>query len=843
MKHLLALLDIKRSERTGTVQLFIITALFSTSASIGRSIGMTLLVGHAGESILPGIFIAIDVLVMIGSIRYASITRSQSASTILAHLLIAFILLNVVFAGLFYLRTAWVFSVFFVLFSTLQILIFVHLSSFIASYFSAIQLRRLLPIILAGTSIGGSFGGGIILLCSVFISAESMQWLVAAPCVGAWFMLHRLNRTLSPIIQHDQTSHNTLLDDLRHSGRFIRHSTLMFWLSLSFIFFVLASRLLEFEYQGIIYPQQFPDLQQRTAFFGRYELIANLAGLFVQLVLVRWLLARSGVAASNLIYPLLTLCVSVGLLVHPSFLFGVVAHFVNQELRQAIRSPACSLLFNAIPDQFWGGCKAYLHGLVFPLATLAASGLMLGLQASLSADDLPFVLSLFVLLFSVGGLSVALHLGQAYRRGVFERLSRDSCYQQTEKVEPEAKIHDMLHSHQPQQQLIALHMVASLQAETCIYQVGKTLVESRSTAVKIACADTLSLFPQAAVSATYLLRALRFERHPDIVDKILENLSTFTRTDILQTLRPFLWHPNPQVFVRAFRCAYRNQHFPHKMALQEQFLLRFAAASSAHQQILIHGFTALPSTTASTHLQTTIRETTGSLKAHALDILLHMQDKLAKTYYPDLIALVAQQQPEGQQIGLTHLLNVRHIQHWPLVITQLKSTDMNIRSAAVELIRTHIASIRNTLFQRLLSTQHAGLSNGILSVLFSTLSRSEKHILWEKAEQHFSTYADTTLAILNTNLSSAKHTQLAQQQENALGFYLLTLLYQTQGEPTGYADLLSGLLSNNKRLLGHALEALSQLPKHAKKKRLIDIFETYVIHQQYAQAQRAIVDY
>jgi len=839
MNRLLSFLDIRHSERSGTLQLFFITALFSISASIGRSIGMTLLVGHAGEAILPSMFMVVDVCVMFGSVVYASLTRTHTSSAILGYFLLAFILLNGLFAGLFYISSAWVFSTFFVLFSTLQILIFVHLSSFIASYFSAIQLRRLFPVILAGISIGGSVGGGVIIGSSLCLSPERMQWLVALPCILAWLMLHRLKRNLSPIIQLQHTRSN-LLDDLRNSGRFIRHSALMFWLSLSFIFFVLASRLLEFEYQGIIYPQQFPDLQQRTAFFGRYELFANVAGLLTQLIVMRWLLTRTGVASSNLIYPLLTLCVSLGLLIHPSFLLGIVAHFVNQELRQAIRSPACNLLFNAIPDQFWGGCKAYLHGLVFPLSTIAAACLILVLQAYLPTEQLSFALSLGALVCSMGGLSVALYLGTAYRRGVFERLSQTPLNYGQDKMEPETKIQAMMHSQQPQQQLLALDMIVSLQAESCVYQVGKTLVQSRSTQVKIACADTLSRFPNTHISATYLLRALRFERHPDIVEKILKNLQAFPQTDLAQTVRPFLWHPNPHVFVRAFRCAYENVHFTDKMSLQTQFLLRFSTAKAAQQHILIPGFYAFPRATAQAHLQTTIDTTSGPLQAQALDILLHQQATLAVTYYPHLIALIKQQDPTAQHAGLTHLLDVPQIQHWPLIMDSLKSPHSNIQQAATELIRYHIADVRDVLFAHLLQSHHESLCQHILSVLFSTLSRAEKQTLWQTAEQHFSRYGETLVSLSHTDKRDDQYGVLQNRQKHALGFYLLTLLYQTQGEPMGYQDLLIGLLSTDKSVLGNALEALSQLPKHPKQQRLMTIFETYVLHQAYAQAHHAI---
>jgi ATP/ADP translocase len=420
------LLSIKPNEWKSVLYFFLITLTFSFGASIARSIGMTLVVQHLGGENLPQIFMLIDLCAMFGFIAYAKYTKRVSGLDILGFFLLSVAIFSVLGMALFMLEYRWVYGFFMVGFYFFYILISIHVGSVVASYFTSVQLKRVTGFINTGMPIGGALGGGVLILLLQFIPPQWLVLMLGLAALAAFGLVRLVHAKLSPVRAGHALSKSgkPLLQEFSGAFSYIIHSRLMLYMSLGLILFVLCNKLLEYQYQALIYPKEFPDATQRATFFATYELVANLLWLSIQLFFTSRIIVRLGVGASNLLHPIMATLVSIGLILHFGFYAGFLAQFVNQEMRGALRTPANNLLFNAIPPNMWGITKAFLNGIVFPLSTFAASTSLLLMRNYMDDDQLMFLLPLLSLFLAVIGIAVALPQWAAYNEGVFGQLKR-----------------------------------------------------------------------------------------------------------------------------------------------------------------------------------------------------------------------------------------------------------------------------------------------------------------------------------------------------------------------------------------------------------------------------------
>jgi len=358
-------LAIRPNEQDGVLYFFLILLVFSFGASFARTIGMTLLVEKVGGDKLPVMFIFIDLAVMIGSLLYAHYTEKFSGLAIFGFFLLSTTLFSLIVQLLFFVtaywspQSNWVYGFFFVGFFFFYVLISIHAGSVVASYFTAVQVKRVTPVINAGMPIGGALGGTSLIVClNVFhFQPEQLITVLGIACLCAFGLLRLVNARLSPVRTTGNNaqvkSQKNPLIELMDAFKYIIGSKLMIYMSLGFIFFVIANKLLEYHYQTIIYPTVYKDATERATFFATYEVFANLAWLLVQLTFTSRIVMKWGVGASNLLYPALSATVALTLFIYFYFkaqdliegsltimlILGIFTQFVNQEMRGVLCVP------------------------------------------------------------------------------------------------------------------------------------------------------------------------------------------------------------------------------------------------------------------------------------------------------------------------------------------------------------------------------------------------------------------------------------------------------------------------------------------------------------------------
>jgi len=872
------LLSIKPNEWDGVLYFFLVLLIFSFGASFARSIGMTLLVQNLGGDKLPVMFILIDLAVMIGSLTYAHYTKKFSGITILGFFLLATAGFSIIVQFLFFLMATthlnlrWVYGFFFVGFLFFYILISIHTGSVIASYFTAVQVKRLTAVINSGIPIGGALGGSsLVILLNVFhFQPQQLVIVLGWACLGAFALLHLINARLSMVRvgKTETKTHHNPFHELVTAFKYMMGSKLMVFMSMGLMLFVIGNKLLEYQYQTIIYFQIFPNATQRATFFAIYEIFANLAWLFIQLFLTSRIVIGLGVGASNLLYPALSATAALALftffyskahghLQGNEFIMlslGIFTQFINQEMRGALRTPANNLLFNAVPPNLWGTTKAFLNGIVFPFSTVIAGTLLIlvtetnhplvGFHSALSLEQQSYGLPLVVLVVSILGIIVALPQWAAYNQGVFGLLNRELFGRQVD-LKTSSKSNDLKHvietkleSNDPYHVVAALEMIRVLRLTYFASQVGELLLKTQIFQIKERCIHTLSaLPPQSQVSVNYLVEALKTERDPEVLPLLLKNLAQFKTININDQVEKFLTHTTAKVFVEACLYLYNHPLYQNKSNLETKLLERLEKADSSHLTLYLYGLGELCQARHSDRVLPFIESTQPEVRLAAFTAFIRMQKGQLDSYKALLLQALHSPDKEIKLVALRALkecqLEGQSLEEWKPILLLLGAKDRTLVNESKELLRLSLGTCKIALTTQIFSEEVTVQQRfEILSLIYSRLTEEQRRLLRQKAATALKKFIKIH-ALLKVhegmNSTSKVHdliTKILQEiSENHLLHILTIITFIADKNLEFFQRVSRGLLSSSRANQGNALEVLSNAGERYLTSQLLKYFD------------------
>ncbi|MDM8565825.1 hypothetical protein QUF74_09240 [Candidatus Halobeggiatoa sp. HSG11] len=871
------LLSIKPNERDGVFYFFLVLLVFSFGASFARSIGMTLLVGEMGGETLPLMFVFIDLSVMAGSPIYAHYTKRASGLEILGFFLIATAVFSIIAQLLFilkdnwWLEQDWVYGLFFVGFFFFYILVNIHISSFVASYFTAVQVKRVTPIINAGFPIGGVLGGSTLLVfLSVFhIQPQNLVAILGASCIGSYWLLRVINARFSPIrvgslLQSNASqSKSNPLSEIMVAFKYIVGSKLMIYMSLGLMLFVIASKVLEYHYQTIIYYEIFQDDTQRATFFATYEVFANLAWLFIQLFLTSRIIMKLGVGASNVLYPALAAIMSLALFIFfyqveepfsNSFaimlVLGVFTQFVNQEMRGALRTPVNNLLFNAIPPNQWGVNKAFLNGIVFPISTVAVGVFLILItgdnnvtiiQSLFPKDELHYLLPLVALVVSILGILAALPQWAAYNKGVFGLLNRELFSRQTDvklsgwsNNSLKQVIEQKLSSVDPYHVVAALEMIRVLRLSYFIGQVGDLLLKSQVFKIKEHCINTLAALPQSNVSVNYLVEALQTEKDADVLPLILKNLAKFQLIDFNDTIEKLLIHRNTKVFVEACLCLHKHPNYQHKDSIERRILSRLQRSQEPEDVALyLYALGELRHSYYSSKVLPFLEDTNNKIRLAAFTAFIRMLEGQLEPHKELLIKALNSSDKDMKIAALRALKECQSLDNWSPIIELLGARDRTLVAESKELLRLSLGTCKSALINHVFSDKISVQQRfEILSLIYSKLNPGQHKQLQQKADDSLKKFVQINgLLKLHESLgyTSKVHDLIAKVlqeiAEEHLQHVLTVITFASDQNIEFFQRVSRGVLSLSRANQGNALEVLSNAKEKYLVSRLLKYFD------------------
>ena len=876
LARLLNLLSIKQNEWEGVLYFFLVLLIFSFGASFARSIGMALLINNLGSDKLPIMMIVVDLMVMLGSMVYAHYTKKVSGIAILAFFFLATTLFTVFIQLLMFVASQghifnWIYGLFFVGFFFFYILISIHIGSVIASYFTAVQVKRVTSVIHTGLPIGGALGGStLVVMLNIFhLSPEHLVLVLGMACLGSLSLLRMISNRLTPV----RTGHSDLksnkgpVKEMIMAFKYIMGSKLMIFMSLGLIAFVIGNKLLEYQYQAIIYPSIFPDVTQRTTFFATYEMFANIAWLFIQLFLTARIVVSWGVGASNLLHPVLTAVASLALFIYfyswyspdqitqnAMIMLGlaVLTQFVNQEMRGALRTPANNLLFNAIPPNQWGTNKAFLNGIVFPMSTVIAGTILIFVSgtnsgfiqytSSFTDEHISYILPLIVFIVSILGIFAALPQWAAYNEGVFSLLNRDlfgrhadiNSANKTGSNNLRKVIEEKIASVDHYNVIAALEMIRVLRLNQFVNQVGNLLLKTKRFEVQEHCINTLAALPLSNSNITYLIEAMRIIENPNVLSLILKKLSHFKSVNFNREVEKLLAHPSPEVFVEACLCLHGHPQYRPKPTIEKKIIERLEKTHSPEKTALyLYALGELRQSRYSDIAIPHLKSVKPSVRLAAFKAYIRMLEGQLEPHKELLLRALRSSDKEMKIAALRALKECHPLEDWTPIIRLLGARDRTLVNESKELLRLNLNICKPFLIENVFSnTTSVQERFEILSLVYSRLSDAQKDRLQRIAHNSLRNFVrlNGLLKIHQNKLRFSKTHELISKvlqevAENHLLNVLTVITYVSDQNLEFFQRVSRGLLSLSRANQGNALEVLSNAGEKRLSGRVLKFFD------------------
>lgn len=380
------LASVRPTERARFLFFLSLLGLINLAQTLGLVGAESLLLTRFGAGILPQTFVAASLVTVFGSLVYAlGVDRSRNDAYFIKILGI----LALAVGGCAYgaaMGVGWTFPALFCLYYLALAVLTNHFWTFTGDYFDTLSSKRLFPLFTVGGSFGGLAGG---LLAGLLASSPTGALLLLAAWVlsllGAAVLLRTSRRNLRrwgplELEEADETS----FDGMRASVLYLRQSSLGRWLMASAVAMVLSLFVLQYLYSDIL-AHSFPDERKLAVFLGTFLAATNLLEILLEVVITPFLITRLGVAASNVVHPILTV-LSFGYLASSYALPAACVARINREtVENAISGPIRNLVYNALPARFRGRMRAFLEGMVVYTGMVAAGVALLFLSDRLSA--------------------------------------------------------------------------------------------------------------------------------------------------------------------------------------------------------------------------------------------------------------------------------------------------------------------------------------------------------------------------------------------------------------------------------------------------------------------------
>lgn len=823
------MISINSNERWAVIYFFVLMLVFSFGTSITRSLAMTLLVQHMGGEVLPYIFIMIDGIAMFAFFAYANYSKKIAELRLLSILfMVAILYLSSLLICIHVFEFVWLYAAIFVGFFICFIMITTHMGTFFAAYFTTVQLKRVTYVINLGLPIGGMLGGASLVLLLQYISEpESLMALTVLAYIMALFILNLINTRLSSV----RTGCNKfilkqgVIKQLSSAFNYIISARLMKYMSLGMVLFVVSSKLMEYQYQVIIYPETFPQPTDRARFFAIYEFWGNFVWIFLQLLMTSKLLSQMSIGARSLIHPVLMMLGSIGLFFRFGFAAGVTSHFINQEMRGAIRSPTNNLLFNAVPPNMWGTSKAFLNGIAFPLATIIASILLLTLSDFLSKDELRFYLPLITLVISVFSILTALPQWTAYNEGVFGLLKHRFFANKKQICREKvllAMVNKKLESVIVDEIIIALDMIALLKADEFVNSLGELLQSSQhndDTRVTIHCIKTLAALPQSKDITLYLQNALLNAKHADIIAQLLLVLVEYQQPSqsFIIAVEKLLQHCSPNVFVAASLYLFKQSDYQSKKMLEQAVIARIKQSELPQFELYLQALGELKQSQYRSLLLPFLDDSREKVRLAAFKANIQLLQGDFDSYQPVFIKALESSNKEMKLAALFALKQCSQISDWNSIIKLLDSSDSVMVEQGKEILCLHLNKSKEKMFSHLFSGQvPVKQSFEILSIIYPHLKQKQKTCLSEQADHFLEqfVYLQILLVVFQKHEPESTTKLLIEKiiRERAAYFLhhvLIVITYHCNQQVEFFNRVCFGLQSKCKSDQGNALEVLS----------------------------------
>ncbi len=379
-KVLLGFLKV-RPDEASCAFLYLAYLLFAVGVVVlGRNVAAALFLSTHGSAALPWMYFASAVVVSLAAWSYGRVTGKVRLDNLITITLVAFIVILVAMRAAMWFDLPLAFPALYVVVELMGALLIIQFWSLATATHHTREAKRLFGFIGAGgvlASIVVGFGGaGLVHLTGT----ENLIFLMVL-CLVACLVLVRVlgNRGRGQLAQS--------LDDTGRSARrrssAISKQTLKVFGSrhLRLVAIIVAltfvvTTLVDYQFKTLAH-RSF-EKEALTAFFSLLYGFTGIIALFVQLFLTGRVLERFGVLVALSILPLSLLLGSAAIFVAPLAIVAAFAKGSDGVFRYSVNDVTLQLLYLPVPPQSRMKAKAFIDGMLKPLA-YGSTGLALAL--------------------------------------------------------------------------------------------------------------------------------------------------------------------------------------------------------------------------------------------------------------------------------------------------------------------------------------------------------------------------------------------------------------------------------------------------------------------------------
>jgi AAA family ATP:ADP antiporter len=413
------LLPVRRGERRLTFTLFL-HSLFAVGAFLtGRTVRDALFLAHSDRSTLAWMYVASAVAVTCAGLIYGRLaTRIRRDSMALG----TASLLAVGFVGAWGLErihAVWVYSAIYVYVEVMGALVLVQFWTLANELFNAREAKRLYGLIGAGGTFANIIIGLLAARIATAFGTSSLLLMVAVLLVGAAAASLAGGRIGRQRLFARAVTGKTPGKRSGGASRVLNDGHLRAVALLSAVTFF-TTTLIDFQFKVVAADRLKGD--ELAAYFGYFSAVVGGLALVLQLFGTSRLLNRAGVIGSLAVLPISLALGDVTLILVQTLWAASMAKGADTLFRYSINDATTQILYLPVPAQVRVAAKAFIDGVVKPMAIGLAGVTLAVYRTSLGGD--PYRLAWGSLVLCAAWVAVVVGLRSKYIRSLQENLKQ-----------------------------------------------------------------------------------------------------------------------------------------------------------------------------------------------------------------------------------------------------------------------------------------------------------------------------------------------------------------------------------------------------------------------------------
>ena len=309
----------------------------------------SLFLATRGPAELPFVFILTTAVVVPVAILHSRIGKRMALGTLIDTVSLLLILSLVGLRGLLSIGGAWVAYVLYAWVSIYGLLLTSQFWLFANTVFAASQAKRIFTVLSVGAILGAVSGGEItgILVDDVGLRPRNLLWVAAALLAGsvglARYIRHRHRVRTGGAETHREDAEEAP-GDVPGPGEIIFGSSHIQFIVGVIAITVITTTFIDYQFKTVA-AQAFASEEALTTFMGRFYGRVSMVALVVQFFLAPRLMKVVGIGGALSILPAGLALGTVGMVVMPGLVAGVLLRGTDQSLKHSIDKTGRELLF------------------------------------------------------------------------------------------------------------------------------------------------------------------------------------------------------------------------------------------------------------------------------------------------------------------------------------------------------------------------------------------------------------------------------------------------------------------------------------------------------------------